>query len=58
MEALSVAPLSHSSRTRLSHRLVGAILLFFVMSRFTLWICVLICVILIFLSAAGRVFIY
>ncbi len=48
MEGLSVAPLSHSSRNRLSHRLVGAILLFFV----------LICVILIFLSAAGRVFIY
>ncbi len=55
MEGLSVAPLSHSSRNRLSHRLVGAILLFFVMPGF---ICVLICVILIFLSAAGRVFIY
>ncbi len=28
MEGLSVASLSHSSRNRLSHRLVGAILLF------------------------------
>ncbi len=37
MEGLSVAPpLSHSSRDRLSHRLVGAMLLFFVMPRFTL----------------------
>ncbi len=36
MEGLSVAPLSHSSRNRLSHRLVGAMLLFFVMPGFTL----------------------
>ncbi len=57
MEALSVAPLSHSSRNRLSHRLAGAIC-YFSLCLGSLCESVLICVILIFLSAAARVFIY